>query len=102
MNYQLVLQLPAAGIGDYDNLIRLEDAITQQLGVLGSVDGHDAGSGEMNIFVFTDEPAAALDRIKPLAERLGLLANLAAAYRKTSGDDYVVVYPPGRTEFAVT
>ena len=102
MNYQLILQLPAAGISDYDNLIRLEDAITEKLGDLGSVDGHDAGSGEMNIFVLTDEPAAAFDRIKALAERLGLLANLVAAYRKTGGDDYVVVYPPGRTDFAVT
>ena len=101
MRYQLVLQMPFATIGDYDDMIRFEDAITKKLGALGSVDGHDAGSGEMNVFLFTDDPGAAFDRIKPLAEGLGFLAKLVAAYRETDGEEYVVVYPPGRTNFAV-
>jgi hypothetical protein len=93
--------MAATAIADFDALIRLEDAITKKLGDLGSVDGHDAGSGEMNIFLFTDEPVAAFGRIKPLAEDLGLLDHLAAAYRETGGRDYVVIYPPGRTNFGV-
>jgi hypothetical protein len=101
MKYQLVLQMPAAGLSGYDEMIRLEDALAEKLGDLASVDGHDAGSAEMNIFLFTDEPAAAFDRIKPLAEDRGLLANLVAAYRNTDGEEYVVLYPPGRTHFAV-
>lgn len=44
MKYQLVLQLPAASIKDYDAMIELEDAIIESLGGVGEVDGHDAGS----------------------------------------------------------
>ena len=90
-----------ATIGDYDDMIRFEDAIAKGLGALGKVDGHDAGSGEMNIFLYTDDPGAIFERIKPLAEGMGLLTTLVAAYRETDGEEYVVVYPPGRTDFAV-
>ena len=93
--------MPASGFSDYDNMIRLEDAIIDNLGDLGSVDGHDVGSGETNIFLFSDEPVASFERIKPLAESLGLLATLVAAYRETDGENYVVIYPPGRTNFSV-
>ena len=34
MKYQLVLQLPAASIKDYDAMIELEDAIIESLAVL--------------------------------------------------------------------
>ena len=36
------------------------------LGDFGEVDGHDMGAGEMNIFVLTDQPQPAFDRIKVL------------------------------------
>lgn len=29
------------------------------------------------------------------------VTNLVAAYRETDGEKYVVLYPPGRTDFAV-
>ena len=53
MKYQLVLQLPASSIKDYDEMIELEETIIKGIGSLGKVDGHDAGSGEMNIFILT-------------------------------------------------
>jgi hypothetical protein len=49
MKYQLVLQLPAFSAEDYDEMIELEKIIEGNLADLGDVDGHDAGSGEMNI-----------------------------------------------------
>jgi len=101
MRYQLVLQMPFATLTDYDDMIRFEDAVTRELGALGTVDGHDAGSREMNVFLFTDDPAAAFDRIRPIAGALGLLAKLVAAYRDIDSEEFVVVYPPGRTDFAV-
>jgi len=54
MKYQLVLQLPASSIRDYDEMVEIEEAIITDLGNFGKVDGHDVGSGEMNIFIFTD------------------------------------------------
>ncbi len=66
MKYQLVLQLPASSIKDYDAMIELEETIMRSLGNLGKVDGHDAGSGEMNIFILTDHPKLAFQAIKQL------------------------------------
>jgi len=62
VNYQLVIQLSG---DDLDALVRLEEAVVERLGDLGDVDGHDIGRGEMNIFIFTDDPRRAFDRIRP-------------------------------------
>jgi hypothetical protein len=101
MKYQLVLQMPFATLTDYDDLIRFENAVTSEIGALGNVDGHDAGSREMNVFLFTDDPQSAFNRIRPIADALGLLPKLVAAYRETESEDYDVVYPPGRPDFTV-
>jgi hypothetical protein len=58
------------------------------------VDGHDFGSGEMNIFVHSDDPAAsfAIVRKEISTETLGL--SLRAAYRDFAGDRYTTIWPP--------
>ena len=59
MKYQLVLQLPTSAI-DLDDVIALEDALSEALDASATVDGHDFGSGEGNIFIFTEDPADTL------------------------------------------
>jgi hypothetical protein len=56
VKYQLVLQWPASSIKDYDEMIWVEDALTNGIGDVALLDGHDAGSGEVNIFLLTDDP----------------------------------------------
>lgn len=63
---QLVLQLPANSVKDYDTLIDLENTIAAGLKNLGEIDGHDSGAGEMNIFVHTDNSKLAFEKIKSL------------------------------------
>lgn len=95
MKYQLVLQTPAAS-SDFDDLVALEEQAESLLGDAGVVDGHDLGGGEMNIFVLTDDPLRAFDRLKPL-----VAADFAAAYREVGGEDYTVLFPPGRKQFRI-
>ena len=95
MKYQLVLQMPAIA-SDFTVLAALEDEVEKLLGTAGTVDGHDLGSGEMNIFVLTDDPVGAFDRLKPL-----MAADLSAAYREVAGDEFTVLFPPGRKAFRV-
>jgi hypothetical protein len=64
MKYQLILQLPASSAEDYDEMIELEEIVIGNLANLGCLDDHDAGSGEMNIFILADFSKAAFDRIK--------------------------------------
>jgi hypothetical protein len=51
MKIQLVLELPAKTTDDFDLLIELENALIEALANRHSVDGHDFGSGTMNIFI---------------------------------------------------
>ena len=55
MKYSLVLQWAPSSTLDYDRLIEIEDDLTERLPEC-MVDGHDLGSDEMNIFIFTDDP----------------------------------------------
>ena len=60
MKYRLVLQFFGESIGDYDVLIAFETRLIEALGPTHAVDGHDFGSGKMNIFVDSNDPEGAL------------------------------------------
>jgi hypothetical protein len=51
MKYMLVLQWPISSIPDYEAIVALETALIDALPDGSQIDGHDAGSGEMNIFI---------------------------------------------------
>ena len=97
----LVLQWPGHSEADFDALISMEDQLETALGPYASVDGHDFGSGEMNIFVATDRPTEAFaDSAKVLREspRWG---DLRVAYREALGGPYEILWPRGLREFSV-
>ena len=50
MRYQLVLQFEPNTMDDFDQLVILEGKLIEELGSVATVDGHDFGSGEFNIF----------------------------------------------------
>ena len=101
MRYQLVLQLSGTSIKDYDEMIEFEEEIIETIGKLGYVDGHDAGSAEMNIFVHTNSPELAFERIKMSQRAQGFMTDLKVAFREIGKDEYTILYPKGLTEFTV-
>ena len=101
MKYQLVLQLPASCVEDYDKLIELEETLVGHLAKLGDVDGHDAGSGEMNIFILTDSPKAAFERMRQLPAMKDIMPDLKVAYREIGKEDFIILHPPSLTRFAI-
>ncbi len=101
MKYQLVLQLPASSIKDYDEMIKLEEAIIKGLGDLGDVDGHDAGSREMNIFVLTNKPQLAFERVKAVLGTGDFMPDLKVAYREIGKNDFTIIHPSGLTRFTI-
>ena len=76
-------------------MIALEEQLTKALESSAKVDGHDCGSGEMNIFIHTDEPKKAFETIRPVVAKRNLLKNLVAAYREMAGEDYTIIWPIG-------
>ena len=101
MNYQLVLQFAANSMVDFDHLVSLETKLMETLDDAAVVDGHDFGSGKFNIYVLTNEPAATFAEAHRVIRDESLPNELRSAYRGTTGDDYVVLWPSGFTQFSV-
>lgn len=97
MRYQLVLQFRGDALDDYDQMIALEDRLIQDLGHSAKVDGHDCGSGERNIFIFTSDPAATFWTVRQTLSLEGQLESVVAAYRPFLGErlseQFTVIWP---------
>ena len=97
MEYQLVLQFAPWNGRAFDDLIALEERLEAIVDLDADVDGHDLGSGEANIFLFSDDPARALTHCLPAISAEGLLSLLSAAYRKAGEEEFIRVWPVGDT-----
>jgi len=78
-------------------MVALEDRLIEELGLSAKVDGHDAGSGETNIFIFTSDPAATFRIVRKTLQREGCLESVTAAHRPVDGEEYTVIWPEGST-----
>jgi hypothetical protein len=90
MEYLLVLQLPGSQVRGYDEMVGLERRVTRALGDLGRVDGHDATFGDLHIFVLTQRPIEALDRLHAAPGISDLVVDLKASFRRIDERDYEV------------
>jgi hypothetical protein len=98
MDYQLVLQFKGNAILDFDSLVTLEDNLQRIVEPTAEVDGHDIGSGEVNIFVLTADPVATFQQAKSLLSDASLLHKVGVAYRELRSDKHIVVWPESSTE----
>jgi hypothetical protein len=101
MKYQLVLQWPASSIKGYDVLIEIEDVLIKNLTKPVKVDGHDAGSGEVNIFVHTDDPKRTFEEVRAILGSRDFWVDGCAAYREAAKSEYIILWPKDLTEFTV-
>jgi hypothetical protein len=102
MKYQLVLQWAVPfPIENLDDLVALEDLLIEELADGGEVDGHDVGSGEVNIFIHTDSPMETFNVLQPILKSRTLLHHTRAAYRDLDEDQYTVLWPVGLKSFSV-
>lgn len=92
MEYQLVLQLPADNNTDYDLLVEIGSHLETDLSNEHYVDGHDFGSGQMNIFIHTNSPELAFTESKQVLSKLGVV-EFKAAYRKLEAEEYTWLWP---------
>ena len=102
--YQLVIQFKWRNhdVTLHDKVLALEDDLIEQLDPdVVFLDGHDAGSGEMNLFLFTNEPAAAFAQIKPIMTTHSLLQQSKSAYRPIDGEEFVPIWPEELQVFEV-
>jgi hypothetical protein len=101
LEYQLVLQVLNVASGDFERLLRWEKSVAECLPQSATVDGHDLGLSEFNIFIDTDNPEATFRAVLSCKENAAVNWPTTAAYRLAGSEDYIVVWPPGRKEFNV-
>lgn len=101
MKFVLVLQWPASSIKDYDEMILVENALIDGIGDIAEIDGHDAGSGEVNIFLHTNEPRLAFEAAKKTLGSRDFLIGLRAGYRERSGTVYQPIWPSELSSFSL-
>lgn len=101
MNYQLVIQFPETLPGGLDELIKIEDELVMEV-TNADVDGHDIGSGEMNIFILTENPLDTFEQTKNvLMKKNQLMSHASIAYRRLDEEDYICLWPEGIINFQV-
>ena len=101
MSYMLVLQFDAQTLSDYDTLIAFEDRISEAISSVDEVDGHDMGGNEMNIFIMTESPKAALERVMIAVPELKDQNDFKAAFRLLDGEQYTALWPNNLIGFSV-
>jgi hypothetical protein len=96
MKDTLIIQFKTAGgVDDFDWLIKVEDALIQAFSQNGkaTVDGHDFGNGDMNIFIFPKRGwSAAIDIVIAHLRRLGAL-DRAVIIKRSKTERYTVAWP---------
>jgi hypothetical protein len=102
MQYLLVIQFPEKLENSFERLIEIEDIFIEKLSELADIDGHDVGSGQMNIFIHTNQPLEIFEQIKNILIPMeDAFLNMKAAYRKFDEDDFTCLWPARLTEFKV-
>lgn len=99
--YQLVVQFQATSIDDYDRLVSFEEDLRAALVGFADIDGHDCGSGEFNIFIHTNDPAAIFERVREVVRNRRPEYLMKVAYRDLAGEDYTILWPPDLKAFAI-
>jgi hypothetical protein len=82
-------------------MIEIESMLIDSISESSEVDGHDAGSGEMNIFVHTDDVHRAFAEIKGLLAAHSALKDARIAYREIGKDKYSALWPDDLEAFSV-
>ena len=88
--HQLVVQFECDELADYDAMIELENCLIDGLGNGHKVDGHDGGSGEINIFIHTRDPDLAFSELSRLLTP-EQKSNAKIAFRSFESDTYTVL-----------
>jgi hypothetical protein len=101
MKYQIVFQWPASSIQDFDAMIAIENKLIENLSEGSKIDGHDFGSGEVNIFILTDDPERTFSEVEASLSNDDSWLNSCVAYRDLSKDHYTILFPEDLKVFRI-
>ena len=92
MKFQLIIQFSLNSDSNINNLITIEDRLELSLSETHEVDGHDLGSGQMNIFIHTNNPNGAFEEVSGVLTKKEI-ENSKIAFRETLTDQFTILWP---------
>src|SRR5271170_8102244 len=99
MKYQLVLQWAPKEIRGLEALAAIGTILKDGLSPTGEMTNRQAGPDALNIFIQTNNPEEAFDKIKENLWMYKCWESVRAAHRDASGNHFTVLWPKGLTEF---
>ena len=79
----------------------MEDKLEARLDSTAEVDGHDFGSEEMNIFIYSTEPEVCFEQAKVLLTGMTDIGTMKAAFRHVDSEGFTILWPTGLEKFDV-
>lgn len=101
MSYLLVIQFAAHGNQDFERFIKFEKLLISGLPDNATVDGHDFGCGEFNLFIITSDPDATFLKAKSVLVESSPELEFKAGYRSLDEDEYKVLWPVDLKSFVI-
>ena len=101
MTYQLILQWLGSPLKGYESLIEIEELLLDALPPGSDVDGHDVGTDQSNIFIWTEEPYETFKEAARVAGTHAAWPGVRAAFRDEAAEDYTAIWPPDLSTFEV-
>jgi len=101
LQYKLVIQFHPIAPTNFEDVVAVEEALIDALGDSAIVDGHDIGSTEFNIFIFTDDPEGCFQHVWRLLQGLVPKGAIHVAYRDIGKEKYIVLWPPSLERFEI-
>lgn len=95
MQYQLVMRFRRSTLEAADAVAGLEAALAEALAGVATLDGHDTGARDIDLFMMTADPGSAFRRSKRRLEELALLDTVVVAHRLEGGARFTVLWPLG-------
>ena len=87
MKLQLVLQWPSASLIDLDDIAQAENRLIANLNDGCSVDGHDIGAAEANIFILTNDATATFREVRQILGDDPIWTDIRVGYREITGSN---------------
>src|SRR3989442_14008415 len=94
VEYLLTLQVPGSLMRHLDEIAGIEQRVSVALRGLGTVDGHEAVSGETNIVILTPRRVEVFERLRGIPEGWELVPRLKSAFSRRGGEDSRVLDSP--------
>ena len=89
----IVVEFRGEAVPDVDKLVAVESTLRQLVDPVAELDGLYVDDGRPGIMLFSRDPVATLEHVKPVLDAADLLEKVCVAYRRPGAAGYIEMWP---------